>query len=52
MEKNKYWLKFVLYGKAEDYLKYSAEKSLKEKKVDDYSFYDRCAGDKSQQYRG
>ena len=53
MEKEKYWLKFILSGKAEDYIKYSnAKRAESETVVGGYSLLDRRIGDRSKEYRG
>ncbi|MBO4693638.1 MAG: hypothetical protein J5659_04540 [Clostridia bacterium] len=52
MEKEKYWLKFVLSGKPEDYIKYSSLKTQEENGVKNYSFYDGRVGDRPEQHRG
>lgn len=51
MESEKYWLKFILSGKPEDYLKYIGSKTDSNKAVDDYSLFDRGTGDCQKQYR-
>ena len=54
MEKEKFWLKFILSGKAEDYIKYSNAKDREEKKetaVSDHSVYDGRISDRSNRYR-
>ena len=50
MDKEKYWLKFILSGKPEDYIKYSQVK-LQDKAVEDYSFFDRRISNSPEQYR-
>lgn len=53
LEKEKYWLKFILSGKAEDYIKYSnAKRAEFETAVSDYSPDDRRIGDWSKEYWG
>ena len=51
MEPEKYWLKFILSGKAEDYLKYSDAKKEKDEAVDKYPFFNRGTGNSTEQYR-
>ncbi len=52
MEKEKFWLKFIISGKAEDYINYSNKKREEEIcEVDNYSLYNGCTGDRSKQYR-
>ena len=51
METEKYWLKFILSGKPEDYLKYIGSKAESKKAVDGYSLFDRGPGDSQEQYR-
>ena len=51
MQIEKYWLKFILTGKAEDYLRYKNAKNTKDKAVDDNSLFNGCTGDKGNEYR-
>ncbi len=53
MERNKNWFRFILSGRVEDYIRYSD--SCKQDKLlggEDNSFFNRCIGDKGEQYRG
>ena len=50
LEKEKYWLKFILSGKPEDYIMYSNAKDT-DRTVNKYPLYDRCVSDWSEQYR-
>ena len=53
MDREKLWLRFVITGKAEDYIAYkNSNKSTDESGVEDYSFYNRRTGDRSEQRRG
>lgn len=50
MDRNKLWLKFILTGKAEDYLKYINARSEIEEAVDRDSHFNRGAGDSAEQH--
>ncbi|MBR5923062.1 MAG: hypothetical protein IKZ59_04630 [Clostridia bacterium] len=53
LDENKYWLKFIITGKAEEYLNYrNAKKAREESEATDNSFFDGRIGDKGKQYRG
>ncbi len=53
MDKEKYWLKFIISGKPEDYIKFSAAKKAQaESKVSCNSLYDGRPGNRAEQYRG
>lgn len=52
MNKEKYWFKFILSGKAEDYIRFSNARIEEESRVDGNSFYNRCTGDRAEEYRG
>lgn len=51
MEKEKRWLKFIISGKAEDYLSYVNAKNGMDKAVGEYSLFDGGAGDSAEQHR-
>ncbi len=51
MDKEKYWFKFILSGKAEDYIRFSNAR-IEESKVEDNSVHNRCIGDRADKYRG
>lgn len=51
MDKEKYWLKFIITGKPEDYLKYTSAKLLENKAVGEYSLFNGGAGNRPEQYR-
>ena len=51
MLEEKCWLKFILTGKAQDYLRYVEAKNQKFKEVDCYSLFNGCAGNKGNKYR-
>lgn len=51
MEKDKLWLKFIISGKAEDYLDYINAKNAFDKAVNEYSLFDGGTGDSTKQYR-
>lgn len=51
MEKEKRWLKFIISGKAEDYISYVNAKNGTDRAVSEYSLFDRGSGDSAEQYR-
>ena len=51
MEKEKRWLKFIISGKAEDYLSYVNSKKDTDEAVSGYSLFNRGAGDSAEQHR-
>ena len=51
MEKEKLWLKFILTGKAEDYLSYTDAKESTDRAVNGNSHFNRGSGYRSEQYR-
>ena len=50
MEKDKCWLKFIISGKAEDYLKYSNAKNTED--VIENTLHNSRSGNRAEQYRG
>lgn len=53
LDAQKYWLKFIMSGKAEDYLKYvDAVKGRTERTAEEDSLFNGRTGDKGKQYRG
>ena len=52
MEKEKLWFKFILSGRAEDYIEYSNARIEEESKVNGNSIHNRCVGDRSKEYWG
>lgn len=51
MNEEKLWLKFIISGKAQDYLRYIDAKSQTQKGVDCYSLFNRCVSDKGEHHR-
>ncbi|MBO4433715.1 MAG: hypothetical protein J5852_09310 [Clostridia bacterium] len=53
MNTEKYWFKFILSGKAEDYIKYTdAKRAESERTATEDSLFNGRIGDQGKQYRG
>lgn len=52
MEPQKYWLKFIISGKPQDYLNYIDSIKKNGEAVNGNSLFNRRIGDKGEQYRG